>query len=171
MTTVDILRRCNIEVTVAGLVPEPVNGAHKIRIIPDASIEEINLHDFDAVILPGGAPGYQNLRDDDRVIHIVKTAFEQGKIVAAICGAPTALSDAGVIKGKKCTIYPGMEEELEKGGGLPQEDIVVIDGNVVTSKGPATALPFALALAEIMIGKEISQNTRKNILSDLVLAD
>jgi len=171
MTTIDILRRCDVKVTVAGLVPEPVDGAHKIRIIPDISIEEINLHDFDAVILPGGAPGYQNLRDDQRVIQIVKAAFEQGKIVAAICGAPAVLSDAEIIKGKKCTIYPGMEEELKKGGGLPQKDIVVIDDNIVTSKGPATALPFALALAEIMTGKEIAQNTRKNTLSDLVLVD
>ena len=171
ITTIDILRRCGVKVTVAGLVPEPIDGAHKIKIIPDISFEEINLHDFDAVILPGGAPGYQNLRDDKRVIQIVKTAFEQNKIIAAICGAPTVLSDAGIIKGKKCTIYPGMEEELEKGGGLPQKDIVVVDGNIITSKGPATALPFALALSEIIVGKEMAQNIRKNTLSDLILAD
>jgi 4-methyl-5(b-hydroxyethyl)-thiazole monophosphate biosynthesis len=99
---------------------------------------------------------------------MVKKAFESNKILAAICAGPTVLADAGVLEGKECTIYPGMEKELEAGGGKPKQDMVIVDGNIVTSKGPATALPFALKLAEMLTGKQVaeavSQKTLANIL-------
>jgi len=120
-TIVDILRRCNVEVTLAGLKPDAVEGAHGIKFMPNKSIDEVAMKDFDAVICPGGVPGYENLRKDSRVLSMIKEAFEANKLTAAICASPAVLSDAGVLKGKTCTIYPGMEEELRKGGGKPRE--------------------------------------------------
>ena len=95
-----------------------------------------------------------NLRKDTRVLTMVKEAFNSDKLVAAICAAPAVLSDAGILRNRNCTIYPGMESELEKGGGKPRKDLVVEDGNIITSQGPATALPFALRVAERLVNKD-----------------
>jgi 4-methyl-5(b-hydroxyethyl)-thiazole monophosphate biosynthesis len=168
VTIVDVLRRANIDVTVAGLQLSPIEGKHKIKIIPDKNVDDVNVNDFDAIVVPGGNPGYKNLRKDPRVINIIKKAFELNKLVAAICAAPAVLSDAGILQGKACTIYPGMDDELEAGGGKPKHDNIVIDGNIVTSRGPATALPFAIKLVEILVGKQdadtVSKKTMANIL-------
>lgn len=168
-TIIDILRRSGVEVTVAGLVPGPIEGAHGLKFMPDKSIEEVSARGFDAVVCPGGAPGFENLRRNQRVIAMVKEAFSSGKLVAAICASPAVLSDAGVLRGKACTIYPGMENELEKGGGIPKKDNIVVDENIVTSRGPATALSFALVLAEKMVGKQASEEVRRRTLADSAL--
>jgi protein deglycase len=115
-TIVDILRRCSVKVVVAGLLDNAIEGAHGISFNVDTSIDKLILKDFDAVICPGGDPGYKNLRKSSAVLAIVKEAYNTNKLVAAICAGPTVLSDAGILKNKNCTIYPGMEEELEKGG-------------------------------------------------------
>jgi 4-methyl-5(b-hydroxyethyl)-thiazole monophosphate biosynthesis len=169
VTVIDVLRRCGINVTVAGLLPDLVEGAHKIKIIPDKTIDQVHMRDFDAIVLPGGSPGFTNLRQDERVLQIIKRTSDSGKLVTAICAAPAVLSDAGVLKNRKCTIYPGMENEVEKGGSEVVEDFVVVDGNVITSRGPATALLFALKIAERLVGKEITRGVRKNTLTDRVL--
>ena len=168
ITIVDVLRRAGVDVTVAGLTPNVVEGARGVKIVPDNSIDEVTVEDFDAVICPGGSPGYKNLRKDPRVIDIIKKAFDSNKLVAAICAAPAVLSDAGVLEGKACTIYPGMENELRKGGGKPKMDMVVVDGNIVTSRGPATALPFALKLAEKLAGKQVAENVSKKTLANIL---
>ncbi|MEM3737112.1 MAG: DJ-1/PfpI family protein [Candidatus Bathyarchaeia archaeon] len=163
-TIVDILRRCNVEVTMVGLKPDIVEGSHGIGFKVDKSIEEVSVKDFDAVICPGGSPGYENLRKDQRVLNMIKEAFAANKLVAAICASPAVLSDAGILEGKYCTIYPGMEGELKKGGGKPRKGSVVVDGNIVTSKGPATALPFALKIAEKLVGKEAADKVGRETL-------
>jgi 4-methyl-5(b-hydroxyethyl)-thiazole monophosphate biosynthesis len=168
VTIVDILRRADVDVTVAGLKPNVIEGAHGIKIVPDKTIDDVAVEDFDAVIAPGGNPGYKNLRKDPRVIAMVKRAFKSNKLVAAICAGPTVLSDAGILKGKACTIYPGMDQELEKGGGKPKHDIVVVDGNIITSRGPATALPFALKLAEKLAGKQAAEAVSKKALANML---
>lgn len=168
-TVVDVLRRCGVEVVIAGLEPHAIKGAHDMEFVSDTSIDEINLNDFNAVICPGGAPGYTNLRRDSRVLTIVKKAFNFNKLVAAICAAPAVLSDAGILRNKNCTIYPGMEIELEKGGGKPMKDLVVEDGNIITSQGPATALLFALKIAERLVNKETADIVREKTLTNLVV--
>ena len=168
VTVVDVLRRANIDVIVAGLEQNPIEGKHKIKIIPDQAIEDVNINDFDAVVVPGGNPGYKNLRKDPRVISMLKKAFESNKLVAAICAAPAVLSDAGILKGKVCTVYPGMDDELKAGGGIPKHDNIVIDGNIVTSRGPATALPFALKLVEMLVGKQAADIVSKKTLADIL---
>jgi len=168
VTIVDVLRRAGIEVTVAGLAPNVVEGVHAIKIVSDKHIDDVNLDDFDAIVVPGGNPGYKNLRNDPRVIGMVKKAFDSNKLVAAICAGPAVLSDAGILKDKACTIYPGMDNELEKGGGKPKHDIVVVDGNIITSRGPATALPFALKLAEILAGKKVAEAVCKKTMTNIL---
>ncbi len=166
VTIVDVLRRANIKVTTAGLTPNPIQGAHKMKIIPDKSVDEVVTNEFDVVICPGGSPGYLNLRKDSRVIQIIKTAYNKNKLVGAICAAPTVLSDAGILEHKNCTIYPGMENELITGGGKPKSDNVVVDGNIITSKGPATALEFALKLVEVLAGKQVADSVGKKLLAN-----
>lgn len=168
LTIVDILRRCQIKTTSVGLKRGVVEGAHGVKVIPDIFIDEVTHETFDAIICPGGSPGFTHLREDPRVIKIVKDAHKQNKIIAAICAAPAVLSDAGIIRGKMCTIYPGMENELIKGGGHPKEgELVVVDHNVITSMGPATAIVFTLTLAQKLVDKKIVDKITKNLLADV----
>jgi len=169
VTIVDILRRCGIDVTVAGLNSDVVEGAHGMKIVPDRYVGEVSVEDFDTVVCPGGSPGYENLRRNRRVLAMIKDAYKSGKLVAAICASPAVLSDAGILKDRLCTIYPGMEDELRKGGGKPREDLVVVDGTIITSRGPATAILFALAVAEKLVGERAVESVRKATLADLAL--
>jgi len=168
LSVVDILRRCEITVDVAGTEENLVEGAHGVKVVPDKHLNDVNIDDYDALILPGGAPGYINLRKNEKVLDLVREAYEKKKLVAAICAAPVVLADAGILKGKKATIYPGMEKEIEKGGGEFIDDLVVHDGNIVTSRGPSTALLFGWKLAEILAGKEIADQVAERMLRKLV---
>ncbi len=168
-TVVDVLRRSGVEVTVAGLESGAIEGGHGMKFVPDKSVDEIVAKDFDAVICPGGNPGYKNLRKDKRVLTMVKEAFKSGKVVAAICAGPAVLSDAGILRNKNCTIFPGMENELTKGGGKPRTDLVVEDGNMITSQGPATALLFALKLAERLTDRKTAETVREKTLTNILL--
>ena len=168
-TIIDVLRRSKIKVTIVNLISKEVKGAHSIKIISDVNINEVILEHFDAVILPGGSPGNKNLKDNKKVIEIIKEAFSKNKLIAAICAAPAVLSETGILEGKKCTIYPGMESELKKGGGIPQKDWIVEDGNIITSQGPATALPFAIKIVEKLINKETANVLKEETLANLVL--
>ena len=168
-TVMDVLRRCGVSVTAAGLKSNAIEGAHGVKYVPDASVHDVAVKDFNAVICPGGSPGYLNLRKDNRVLNMVREAFLSNKLVAAICAAPAVLSDTGILRGKNCTIYPGMEAELIKGGGRPQKDLVVEDGNIITSQGPATALLFSLKVAERLVGKKTAALVRERTLTNLVV--
>ena len=168
-TIVDVLRRCNVEVTIAGIELNTIEGAHGMKLVSDISIDKINVKDFEAVICPGGNPGYMNLRKDPRVLAIIKEASNSDKLVAAICAAPAVLADAGILKNRKCTIYPGMEMELEKGGGEPQQDLVVEDGNIITSQGPATALLFAFRIAKRLADRKTTNIVWQKTLANLIL--
>jgi len=161
---VDLLRRANVEVTIAGLTNDSITGAHEMKVIPDKSIDNVDVIDFNAVICPGGSPGYKNLRKNKKVITIIQKAFNSNKLIAAICASPAVLSDAGVLNGKACTIYPGMENELKKGGGIYENNIVVMDGNIITSKGPATAFQFTIKIIEELIGKETANYVGQKVL-------
>ncbi len=167
-TIIDVLRRGGIEVQVVSLKDEIVEGAHSVKIVSDTIIDDIKLLNFDVIIIPGGNPGFINLRNDSRVIELIKRAHISNKLVAAICAGPAVLSDAGILKNKYCTIYPGMEGELEKGQGKVKKELVVVDNNIITSQGPATALLFALKIVEKIIGKEMSESIRKKTLVHLL---
>jgi len=166
-TVADVLRRSGVKVVIAGLESHATSGAHGMKFIADTLIDETTVKDFDAVICPGGSPGYVNLRKNGRVLTMIKEAFNSNKLVAAICAAPAVLSDAGILRNRDCTIYPGMEFELENGGGKPRKDLVVEDGNIITSQGPATALLFAFKVVERLVDKKTSDIIREKTLANL----
>lgn len=168
-TVVDVLRRCGVEVVIVGIEPEIIEGAHGMKFVSDISIDEVNVEDYDAVICPGGNPGYMNLRKDHRVLAMIKEAFNSNKLIAAICAAPAVLAEAGILRNRNCTIYPGMEVELEKGGGKPRKDLVVEDGNIITSQGPATAFLFAFRIADRIVDKKTINIVWEKTLANLIL--
>jgi 4-methyl-5(b-hydroxyethyl)-thiazole monophosphate biosynthesis len=168
-TIIDVLRRCGLTVVTAGLSQDTVLGAHGVKFLSDTYVSDCSVGDFDAVICPGGSPGYQNLRRNARVLSMVKEAFLAGKIVGAICAGPAVLADAGVLRNKSCTIYPGMEDELKKGGAIPKSDFVVEDGTIITSQGPATAFVFSFKIAERLADKKTVELVKEKTLANLVL--
>ena len=145
----DIWRRLGFEVTLAGLDDMQITGAHGITLECDALLDEVAALDFDAVFLPGGMPGSTNLRDSVVVQEIVKSMASAGKVVSAICAAPMVLSQCGVLKGRKFTMYPGMTEFLAS-GDVPQTASALRDGNIVTGKGPGAAFDFAVEVASAL---------------------
>ncbi len=152
---VDILRRAGVEVTIAAVGGEKiVKSARQISVVADALAEELDYTVFDACILPGGIPGVPNLKADATVRRVCRDFAAEGKVVAAICAAPTALAAFGVLNGKKATVYPGMDADLTAAGasytGLP----LTIDGSIVTGEALGAAIPFALALARILAGAD-----------------
>src|SRR5262249_47731972 len=142
ITIVDVLRRAGETVAVAGLRPGPCLGAHGVTVAPDCTLDEIDAASVRMVVLPGGMPGAANLRDDPRVVRLLQTAARNGAFTAAICAAPIALAKAGLHTGRRVTSYPGFGKDLE--GATYVDDRVVVDGKVVTSRGPGTAIEFAL---------------------------
>ena len=145
LTVVDLARRAGLEIDMASISGKAdVTGSHKIKIGADKSLKDINVNEYDGIILPGGMPGTNYLRENARVIDIVKTFAKENKLVAAICAAPTVLGYAGVLQGKKACCYPGMEDGLT--GAEKKTEEVVKDGNIITSRGLGTAIPFALAI-------------------------
>jgi len=159
MAIVDILRRAEVEVYLAGTTEPPVASARGVKVIPDILIDDVP--DYDAVVLPGGNPGYMNLAGDERVLKLVKDAYKAGKYVAAICAAPSVLGRAGIMEGITATHYPGIDVI----GAKYTNERVTRDGTIITSQGPGTAIDFALFLTEIFVGKTTSETVREAILA------
>jgi len=162
-TIVDILRRAEIEIIIAGLKEGLIEGARKVKVMPDTSIDKINPHDFDAIVLPGGYPGFVNLGKDERVLRLVQEMDRAGKYIAAICGAPAVLSKAGILKGKKATIHPAVKEQLTDAQYVDER--VTVDGKLITSQAPGTAMEFALKLVEIFAGKDKMSKIKVDVLA------
>ena len=150
LATVDILRRAGMNVKTVSVNGKPeVTGAHAITV--SADVTEITLADMEAVILPGGMPGTLNLKASDMVQNTIKYAFDNNKLMCAICAAPLVFGNAGFLKGKKAACYPGFETELI--GADVAYDPVVTDGNIITSRGAGTAHLFAFEILKYF-GKE-----------------
>jgi protein deglycase len=154
VTIIDILRRAGIAVVTAGLKPGLVLGSRGTRIQPDATLDEAMTQDYDLIALPGGLPGADHLRDDPRILKLLRDMAAAGKHTAAICAAPMALAAAGLLTGRKATAYPGVLDSLDLPNTQKRGDAVVVDGKVVTSRGPGTAMDFALTLVELLVGVE-----------------
>ena len=163
LAVVDILRRAEIEVVIAGLLPGPVAGAHKINIIPDATIDAVNTDSFDMIILPGGQPGTDNLNADKRIHALLIEFAAKEKLIGAICAAPIVLAAAGLLNGRKATCYPTYSDRLN-GGIYDEISPVVIDGTIITSRGAGTAIPFGLAIAARLAGRHIADGISRAIL-------
>lgn len=148
VTITDLLTRAGIDVVTAGLDDQPVKASRGITLVPDTTIDAVDADDFDMIVLPGGLPGADNLDADRRIHTILQQLHKQGKYTAAICAAPKVLAGAGLLNGRKATGYPGVLDSMS----LPEVEIepkaVVRDGKVITSRGPGTAMDFALTLIE-----------------------
>ncbi|NLN03969.1 MAG: DJ-1/PfpI family protein [Clostridiaceae bacterium] len=164
ITTIDILRRCGVKVDVASITgSREINGARDIKMVTDTLIEDVDVNGYDALLLPGGLPNAHNLRDDKRVIRIVKEYDKAGKVLAAICAAPCILERAGVIKNKNVTSYPGCIDE----SAVNYKKVKAVrDGNIVTGCGVGGAIDFALLIAKSLGKVEEAEKVRKGILYD-----
>lgn len=152
VTIVNILRRAGITVTLAGLSSGALRGSRGVTIMPDTTLDAA-LHDsFDLIVLPGGQPGTRNLQADQRVLNLVRQMAQQDKYVAAICAAPSVLAAAGLLDGKRATCYPTCLDDYPK--VHLQTAAIVEDGKLITSRGPGTAMDFALLLAERLAGTD-----------------
>ncbi len=161
ITVIDILRRAGIDTVTASLKNNPVTGSHRISVTTD--IELNDNENFDAIILPGGMPGSTNLKNDRRIINLIKMINKAGGLTAAICAAPIVLSEAGVLKEKKFTCFPGYEKEITDGIHINEK--VVIDGSIITGIGAGSAVLFALAIVEFLKDKETARKIKEQIIS------
>jgi len=154
VTIIDLLRRAEFDVVVAGLTHGTIEMARGTKIVPDMSIDDALEDDYDMIAMPGGLPGAHHLRDDDRIIQRVKDMAAAGNYTCAVCAAPIVLAKAGVLEGKKATSFPGFLDQMD----LPNTEVtgspLEHDGKVITSRGPGTAMDFALELIEALAGKQ-----------------
>ena len=161
VTVIDLLRRAGITVTSAGLDARPVTASRGTVLVPDTTLDQVLHQEFDMIVLPGGQPGADHLRDDARVQQLLKRQAAADRYVAAICAAPRALAQAGLLDGRRATSFPGSLE------GCPVENLryltdpVVVDGKIVTSRGPGTAMDFALTLIELLSGRDAREQVEK----------
>jgi 4-methyl-5(b-hydroxyethyl)-thiazole monophosphate biosynthesis len=144
----DVLRRLDFDLLLAGMDSAKVTGAHNITVKADCLLTDVDAEELDAVILPGGMPGAMNLRNSELVMQTVRTVYEAGKVVAAICAAPIALERAGVLEGRNMTVYPGFENYFTDSECTAAR--VEVDGNVVTGRGPGASFEFAAGIARTM---------------------
>lgn len=151
----DMLRRAGIDVRFAGIGGREIPGGHGITVCADCVAEETDLTAAEMIVLPGGMGGVNSILKSETVLNAVKTVYGNGGYAAAICAGPTVLASLGITDGKRVTCYPGCEVNM--GSAKPCEDNAVIDGRVVTGKAPGTAFDFALALIEVLRGKEAAQ--------------
>ncbi len=154
--TIDMLRRCGADVVTAAIGPtRETKGSRKIPVVADALWQDCTSATWDALVIPGGQPGVNNLRADTRVATLAKTLHSQGKLVAAICAAPLVLHDAGLLKDRRFTCYPSCETEII--GATYTAARTVEDGNLITGCGPGATFEFALRVAATLMGADIAQ--------------
>ena len=153
ITITDLLTRAGINVVTAGLDNQPVTASRGMRLIPDMDLDQALKREYDMVVLPGGLPGADHLNNDPRIQTLVKQMAAANKYTAAICAAPKVLATAGLLRHRQATSFPGALNQHEIEGLDYREDAVVVDDRIVTSRGPGTAMDFALTLIELLIDK------------------
>ncbi|MCR5502403.1 MAG: DJ-1/PfpI family protein [Lachnospiraceae bacterium] len=164
VTTVDLLRRAGIDLKMISIGQDTkVTGAHGIPVITDEVMAKTDFGALSGIILPGGAPGFKNLEASSPLMAKVEAfSKESGKLVAAICGAPSLLGHRGLLDGRKATIFPGMEGELGKAS--PVKDRAVTDGEFITSRGAGTAVDFALEIVKYYKGGDAAEKLAAGIV-------
>lgn len=163
VTTIDLLRRAGLSVvTVAVGDSLEVAGAHHVPVIADRHISNVLLSEADALVLPGGLPGVTNLAASEVLLSMLREAYEGGKLLAAICAAPSILGSLGILDGKPATCYPSFEPQL--GAYLPTEERVVVAGQVITACAAGVSIPFALAIVKALLDEETAQSVAQAII-------
>lgn len=164
VTLIDLLRRAGITVVSASLGAQIVPASRGVHLLADTTLNDVIYDDFDMVVLPGGLPGTTNLNNDSHVHAVLKRLYQSNMAVAAICAAPLVLAHCGLLEGKKATCYPGVLTQEEWPNITLSDDPVVIDGRILTSRGPGTAMDFALAIIEYLTNTD----TRNQVEAGLV---
>ena len=163
LTVVDLVRRAGIEIEMISVSGEKnVTGSHKIAFQTDVSKADADFASYDGIVLPGGMPGTTHLMEDDTVNRVIKEFATSGKLVAAICAAPSVLSNAGLLEGKKATCYPGVESKLT--GADFVTDPVAKDGNIITSRGLGTAIEFAAEIVAYLLDENVAKSLKESIV-------
>jgi len=165
VSIIDVLRRAEVEVLIASLDENLLaEGAHGIKIETDVKVKDIDADTIDMIILPGGWDGTKALAEDANVQSLLREMDAKGKNIGAICAAPYALNKAGVLK-EQYTCYPSVEQEIREEGYQGDKAMVVEDKNVMTSRGPATALCFGLAIAKKLKGQKSYNALKEDLLA------
>lgn len=160
---IDCLRRAGADLTIASVQKQQITTSRKVKITADCLITDCINKTYDLIVLPGGLPGAEHLRDSSELVEMFKKQKESGRFYSAICASPAVVFEHhGLLAGKKATCYPAMSERLKNKEAAGQR--VVVDGNCITSQGPGTALEFSLKLVELLFGKEKSQELAKAML-------
>lgn len=154
VTVIDVLRRAGIEVVTAGLQPGPVQASRRTVLLPDTDLDAAMGQEYDMIILVGGMPGVTNLHNDPRIQELLERFQHQQRLTAAICAAPSILAAHGMLTGRKATGNPKFRAQVALPGVEYCEQAVVMDGTVITSRGPGTSIDFALALIEQLSGPD-----------------
>lgn len=163
LTVVDIVRRAKMEIVMISITGKrEVTSSHQVTFLTDALAAEVDYDTLDGIVLPGGMPGTLNLQADETVNKVIRQFAVDGKLVCAICAAPSVLGAAGILEGKCATCHPGFEEKLT--GAKVEEKEVVVDGNVITSRGMGTAIPFALEIVRYFADDEAVEQVRKGLV-------
>ena len=163
LAPVDVLRRAGLNVVMTGVDGETVTGSHGIPVKMDAKIEEIDEEAVEAVVLPGGLPGTLNLEKSQAVQDLITHCAEQGKLIAAICAAPSILAHRGLLRGKTAISFPDFQKDLTEGGAVLSESYVCEDGNFITARGMGVATQFGLKLVERLVSPEKAAELREKI--------
>ena len=167
ITVIDLLRRAGQEVISVGLDAAPVTASRGVRLLPDSTLEKVMHEKFDMIVLPGGLPGAEHLDNDPRIHQLLARMHQEGCYTAAICAAPKVLANAGLLDGRRATSYPGVLDISL----FPQVELVALpvvrDGRVVTSRGPGTAMDFALELIELLAGRDERDHVESGLVRPL----
>lgn len=164
ITITDLLVRAGVDVTTAGLDDQPVTASRGTRLIPDTTLDAVRDQAFDLIVLPGGMPGADHLRDSEQLQGMLQQQASDDRYVAAICAGPKALARAGILEGKTATGFPGVLKTLDLPNTTISESATEIDGKVITSRGPGTAMDFALTLIELLEGPDIRDQVNRQLV-------
>ena len=156
-----VLRGAGVQVDIVGLAGSVATGCHGVRITTDKRLADVRVDDYDGIVLPGGSRGCANLERSNIMMDLIAAMNDYGKLIAAICAAPAVLAKAGVLKSRKSAVYPGMEREVP----YPRPEKVVVDGNVITSQGPGTAMEFSLEIVKQLLGASEAAKHRKALVA------
>ena len=163
LTVVDILRRAGVHVTTVSISgASTIHGAHGIDVQADVLFEDMGYEEQDMLVLPGGMLGTLHLGEHEGLKKLLDKFYKEQKYIAAICAAPSVFGKYGYLKGRKATSYPGFEDALI--GAEYTTDAVVVSDFIITSRGMGTAIPFALALIELLIGSQQAEQIGKSII-------
>ena len=157
----DLLRRAGLETKLIGLTAAPVSGGQGMQVVPDGTLDQVDLDRADMIVLPGGSLGVKNLGAEPAVEALVRQAAQRGIWVAAICAAPTLLAQWGLLHGKRAVCYPGLEPRL--GDAQPQDFSVVEAGTIITGRAVGSAFDFGLKLVSVLSNTEKSEEVRHGI--------